>query len=372
MTQIANINRRRFDRFSFQDTFVLETEKFDGISSTFSVNMSQKGAHLLSKKPYTQGAVISIEVPSQKIQMMGEVCWVGPQHNQQYNIGVAFHEFFPTTKSKIANLIDRIQTEPDSNGPVFSYQLEQNVSQFLDPFIEEMKPEPLVQAPVSYRRLGTPTEKTLSFFTPSRPQTLEGTTTSFRIDEKIASRNLPTRALLLAGLALSLFFFRSVFTQSLQHWITPSVATHALTKAKPMPHHHVADPEPTEVVFQEGLIEKIQWNGSSDQLQMTFTLRNQITPAQIQTNKIIFDGHPRELIKILDVDGQLMQKNILINHALVDQVRMGMHDEQGIKNLHIVIDMTSKNISVTSTQSSPTKLTLEFQYGQKSKPLTTP
>ncbi|MEZ4845891.1 MAG: PilZ domain-containing protein [Bdellovibrionota bacterium] len=173
MTNIEHINRRKYDRFAFENVFVLETENFSGISNTSSINLSQKGAHLVSKTPLTKGSIVSIEMPSERIQLMGEVCWVGEKGDQHYNVGVAFHEFIPVTKTKIANLIQRIQTEPETaEGQTFSFELENKVSNFLDKYVEEVRPDPIVHAPVSYRRLGTPTEKTLSFYTPSKPQTL--------------------------------------------------------------------------------------------------------------------------------------------------------------------------------------------------------
>lgn len=365
MTHLDNINRRKFDRFSFKDTFVLETENFNGISSTSSINMSQKGAHLISLKPLPKGSIVSIEVPSQKIQMMGEVCWIGPEHDQKFDVGISFHDFFPTTKAKIANLIDRIQVEPDSSGPVFSFELEKNVSMFLDKFIEDIRPEPIVQAPVSYRRLGTPTEKSISFYTPSKPATMEGTTTSFRIDEKIAAVDFPLRPILLTMLALSLFFFRETFMMSLQNLSTQQAASTISAPAKAVAAPTPVEAEPTQATFQDGLIEKIEWTGTTDKLQMVFSFRTDIKSDQIQITKMNFDDHPRQLIKILDIDGKLDQKNTQIDHALVNQVRLGIHEENGHKNLHIVMDMTSSNVSVASTEQTDKNLIVRLQYGSK-------
>lgn len=366
MNNIEHINRRKFERHSFEHTFVVETENFSGISSTSSLNLSQKGAHLISTTPMAQGSIVSIEVPSEKIQLMGEVCWVSPQQDKKYNVGVAFHEFFPTTKAKIANLIERIQTDAESvEGNSFSFELENKVSNFLNKFVEELRPDPIVSAPVSYRRLGTPTEKTLSFYTPSKPQTLEGTTTSFRIDDGAPKVKLPFRSVALVLLAFSLLFFKNTFTANLTHWLTNRNAPTIVALSQP------ATPKATQVTktsdnqatFQEGLIQKIQWDASAkDRIVVTFGFSEPVSTDQFQISKINFNDQPRQLIKILNATGTLVQKNIMVSHPLLNQIRMGMHDDQGQQNLHVVMDLTNVNVSVVDTQQEAQKLTLTLQY----------
>ncbi|MCC7459708.1 MAG: PilZ domain-containing protein [Proteobacteria bacterium] len=365
MTQSGNINRRRFDRFTFETTFVLESENFSGISSTSSLNLSQKGAHLISQTPLTKGSIISIEVPSEKIQLMGEVCWIGPQRDQQYDVGIAFHEFFPATKVKIANLIERIQTEPETaEGKAFSFELENNVSAFLNKYIEDLRPDPIVSAPVSYRRLGTPTEKTLSFYTPSKPQTLEGTTTSFRIDEEKVKAEMPVRSIVLALLALSLFFFKDTFTAHVTQALISTKASFTTAPAAPVAVKTaaLAVPHDNQVTFVDGLIQKIQWKGASDRIEVRFDFSQDVSADQFQISKINFDDLPRQLIKISNVSGSLEQRKIMVAHSLLNQIRTGIHDDNGQKNLHIVMDLTNTNVAVVDTQQDPQSLTLLLQY----------
>jgi len=365
MTQTENINRRKYDRVSFEHIFVLETENFSGISSTSSVNLSQHGAQLVSKTSLTKGSVISIELPCEKILMMGEVRWVSPQPNQQFDVGVAFHEFFPSTKAKIANLIERIQTEPETaDGKPFSFELENNVSSFLNKFVEDLRPDPIVSAPVSYRRLGTPTEKTLSFYTPSKPQTLEGTTTSFRIGEEKISHEFPFRSMTLALLALSLFFFKNTFTANLTLWLTQAnvPVTATISKASVSKAAGTVTAQDNQAIFSDGLLEKIQWQGTTDRVEVKFNFRKPVSADQLQISKINFDDHPRQLIKISNVEGNLQQKNIMVGHSLLNQIRTGVHEENGQKNLHIVMDLTNINVSVVDTQQDAQSLTMTLKY----------
>jgi len=164
-------------------------------------------------------------------------------------------------------------------------------------------------------------------------------------------------------LALSLFFFRGIFIQNLQQIQLPVVTVAKAPKTKAVPQPVPSDSDIHHAMFSEGLVEKIEWTGASDKLQMAFTFRQEIKADQIQITKIRFDDHPRQLIKISDVEGNLGQKNTSVGHALVNQVRMGIHEENGKKNLHIVVDMTSANVSVASTKQDPKKLTIDLQYG---------
>ena len=365
MTQSGNINRRQHDRFAFEHVFVLETENFSGISDTSSINVSQKGAHLVSKTRLSKGSIVSIEMPSERIQLMGEVCWVDEKNAQHYDVGVTFHEFIPVTKTKIANLIQRIQTEPETaEGRTFSFELENKVSTFLDKYVEEVRPDPIVHAPISYRRLGTPTEKTLSFYTPSKPQTLEGTTTSFRIDEEKTSTALPLRAMVLSLMALSLFFFKDTFSTNLTRWLTHRTAAAEATAAKLSQRKTLpstSNPENQDILLN-GLIEKIQWRGAADRIQVTFEFSEPVSADQLQISKINFDDHPRQLLKISNIEGTLGQKDILVGHALLNQIRMGIHEENGQKDLHVVMDLTNANVTVVDTQQTAQSLTLTLQY----------
>jgi hypothetical protein len=363
LNKVELINRRKFERFSFEDTFILESEKFTGISKTSSINLSQKGAHLVCLTSFPKGSIVSIEVPSQKIQMMGEVCWISPNKDQKFDVGVTFHDFFPATKAKIANLMDQIQTQPDSSGPVFSFELEKDVSQFLNTFIEDVQHEHIVQAPAPHRRLGMPAEKSSTLYTPSKPFIMEGTTTPLRIHEKIDPTNFPLRPVLLTLLALSLFLFRETFTSSLVNLTSQSkYVARTTSKPKAIAQSTAIGSEINQVSFQDGWIEKIQWFGALDKLQMTFSFRSEIQSDQVQITKISFDDHPRQLIKITNIDTVLEQKNIQVDHALVNQVRMGIHEEDGQKNLHIVVDMTSSNVSMASSKLDPKKLTINLWY----------
>ncbi|MEZ4845892.1 MAG: hypothetical protein R2877_02685 [Bdellovibrionota bacterium] len=55
-------------------------------------------------------------------------------------------------------------------------------------------------------------------------------------------------------------------------------------------------------------------------------------------------------------------KNIFIGHALLNQIRMGIHEENNQKDLHVVMDLTNANVTVVDTQQTAQSLTLSLQY----------
>lgn len=368
MTQTGIINRRESDRFSFQDTFVVEPENFQAISTTSSRNMSKKGAQLLSKTPLTVGSIVAIEIPSKRIQLMGEVRWVRPDGEGSYGIGVAFHNLFPTTGAKINEWVEEIQvqSESDPEGLTFSFELEENVSSFLNQYIEAIRPEPIVTAPVSYRRLGTPTENSYSFFTPSRALTSEGTTTSFRIDQPEVAKELPLRAITLGLLALSLFFFRETFSAHLSSWFTPKAPVTAQISSKVIvPTTSSANTNDEFVAFNEGPVEKITWSGPADRLDVKILMRADLSSTKAEATKISFNNDPRVLVKIPNMQGPVDTKNIMVGHSLINQIRMGLHSENDQKNLHIVMDMTSPNVKIASTSQTGKNLNIRLEYAAK-------
>lgn len=370
MNQTEAINRRQFDRYSFQDNFVVDTENFQGISTASSKNLSRKGAQLFSEKPLTVGSIVSIEIPSKKLQLMAEIRWVRPQTDGKgFEVGISFHELFPSTGSKIANLIQEIQeiqikSEDGLEGTVFSFELEANVSKFLDTYIDAIRPEAIMMAPISYRRLGTPTENSYSFFTPSRPNISEATTHSFRIDDPHAVKSFPVRAILLGMLAISLLIFRDVFISAATHWFSPKTAT-VISK----PAVEAAVPSVTTTInntatalFYRGPIDKIEWSGEADMIDLKITFRDEMTPAQVQVSKINFEDHPRALIKVMNQEEPIDPKSVLINHPLINQIRLGFHDEINGKNLHMVMDLTSSNVVVFSSNLTGKILNVRLKY----------
>lgn len=377
MTQTVITNRREFDRYSFQDTFLVEPENFQAISNTSSKNMSRKGAHLVSSTPLEIGAVVAIEIPSKRIQLMGEVRWVRPDGEGSYGIGVAFHNLFPSTGARIDEWVEEIQvqTESDPEGQTFSFELEDNVSSFLNSYIEAIKPEPIITAPVSYRRLGTPMENSYSFFTPSRPLASEGTTTSFRIDEPKVAREIPVRAISLSLLALSLFFFRTPFANHLSAWLkTPSTKVSATTATAPtvvssskviIPSSSPVNANDEFVTFNEGPIEKMSWSGQADRFEIKINFRADMTNTIAAVSKINFDERNRVLVVVPNMEGPVDTKPIMVGHSLINQIRLGLHSDAGSQKLHIVMDMTSQNVKIASQAQTGQTLTLRLEYAAK-------
>jgi hypothetical protein len=182
----SDINRRQFDRISFNDKFVVETENFRGVASAHSQNLSQKGALIISNQSVAKGCVISIEIPSHRLQLLGEVRWVEPMETgDEFAMGIAFYEVVPGNKRKISSLLEEAQQHADSTSfeGKFSFVLEQNIASFLDKHIEDLTVDETTSVPVTYRRLNILTEKSFSFYTPTRSNPGEMTSTSYRIDQ---------------------------------------------------------------------------------------------------------------------------------------------------------------------------------------------
>ena len=365
ISSVDLINRRKFDRFEFHDEFVIEGEKFQTIPSVASKNVSQKGAFLTLSQPMEIGSIITAELPTAKLHLIAEVRWT-KKDNEQYGIGIVFHELFPQTKQKITDLIHHIQVESKKiqQNSFSSLDFEQMVSAFLDRYIDDVRPEPVESYPTMNRRLNTPIEKSLSFYTPSKSRMMELTTSSFRIHQektesmksKIPARKLAFLAALLATAGLY-FASRNGFVEN----SIKQLAQKPVAETTGVPNKIAV----TEASFNEGLLEKVSWSTIASRTELTLSFRDIVTPEQVQFESIRTD-QPRELVKIMNVDPKLDQKTIYSVNSMINQIRVGLHDEQGQTNLHIVMDLKNPNIQIISKSQTEKTLKLVLSGGASS------
>lgn len=359
-----NINRRKFTRFDFQNDFVLETEKFQIIPDTYSRNLSQKGAQLITSKEIAVGTITCIEIPSAKLQLIAEVRWVEPEENGRFSIGVAFHELFPQTKQKISEFIEQLQekTSQEDEGIFLSLDLELSISSFLNQYNEGMRSDSMESFPKSSIRPTSTDEKRFSIYTPSKSKSLDFSSTSFRLedDKTIEARNelITFRKVLL--LTLALIGIGSVIGYQIGLFETIAQLMSPFHEKQTEGDNQTSAITSNEMDFNEGTLEKISWKESNQSLEITFYFRETIAPEQIQISRINID-QPRELIVISNVENKLDQKNINLGNPLAGQIRLGLHENQLQSDLHIVIDVTSPDVTTVIKNQDEKSMTIQLQ-----------
>lgn len=241
ISDLGPINRRKFERFDFSQDLLVEGEKFQIVPDVYSKNLSQKGACITTQKPMQIGSIITAEIPSSKLHLIAEVRWVRPESENQYKMGIIFHELFPQTKQQILDLIHQLRIEPEvETDQASSLELERGISGYLDQYIEQIKPDPIETYPAIHRRFHSTEENSFSVYTPSKSRWLELTSTSFRLEEKTVNVKPKSyvRAIVVIALlavAIGIYFFavqktmKEVYSETSQ---TPSTTLSTFRQIK--------------------------------------------------------------------------------------------------------------------------------------------
>lgn len=358
ISELGAINRREFERFEFANPIILEGEKFQVIPDVCARNLSQRGACISTRTPLQIGSIVTAEIPSSKLHLIAEVCWVRPDSDSKYEVGVIFHELFPQTKQQISDLIHQIRIEPvveADQAP--SLELENGIASYLDQYVEEIKPDPIETYP-TIRRIPAPSENSFSVYTPSKSRWLELTSTSFRLENKtaITKPKVYLRAVLLfmilaAALGLYLYMIKNTMKQVYSE-IEPSASISPIGISKTIAIN--------ETNFEKGSLEKLSWTGDAKHFQIVLTFRDEIKSDQLEISRNNV-YQISEIIKIIKVQSDFDPKSIAVMNPLVQQIRLGLHQNENQYDLHISVDLKDLNVEIANKTLANKTLTIDFK-----------
>ncbi|MCB1196822.1 MAG: PilZ domain-containing protein [Deltaproteobacteria bacterium] len=393
--------RRKDQRLTFQSSAFIEKEYFGGADDALITNVSASGISIQTVLTLQQGEFVSIQLENpathEKIRLMGEVSWIDLTDENNSQAGIVFHPMDNALTVKLTTLLSSlknhlapqvIDTSPKTSKQSVHAEIER-ILQIPSTSIHTSSPEneekTSVEAGIEKSAFGPVhmsmhnQKKPISLFTiiVLILLVIAGAVSyylydQFLIQDAIFSSPINTSAT--KETPLKPQDTDEIVEQNLDE---TGIATQDATPPKadssePVPTPMDASKEKSSTSTpgpHQGILtfpthtwlKTFTWTGDPLNLAINLTFTQNIDTQSIKVQKLNFDANNiRYLLRMPSPEETLSQKEIVIDHPLVKRARLGLHNRGG-KEMHIVFDVTSPSVSISTRQISPKQTEITFQ-----------
>ncbi len=108
-------------------------------------------------------------------------------------------------------------------------------------------------------------------------------------------------------------------------------------------------------------IEDIQWRRAGQGLEITVTADGQIPSRRVKSFRLGGDS-PREVIQLLGIGVGYGEKTLAVGGPGVRQIRSGLNERNGGKELRLVLDLTGSSVRVTELRPEGRQLVIRVEF----------
>lgn len=378
----AAAERRKEDRVLFNSSAYVEKEYFGGADDALITNISTNGISIQTTLPLDHGEYVSIQIENpvtfEKIRVMGEVSWIDQTDENTSQVGVEFHPMDKTLKDKFAKLLASVDTNYEPTNPRKNFDANNNIQAEIEKILqipsqqihEEPPSPPKTENPEPLRPSPSIEFKTA----PVIPNKAKKTTSLFTI--------VLLLLLIIAGV-VSYYLYEQVARQeqAIQKELgqamtvesNPDIIEQDLNEEGAVEKTQTIQTAPPEVVKEffpyhgamqfnaQKWLKEVSWKGNDTSIQTQWSFTQTVDVQSIKIQKLDFDPKKiRYLIRIPSPNEVLQVKEVTIDHPLVTKARMGLHGTTN-KEIHIVFDVASPTIELSTQSASSKVLQISFQ-----------